>query len=490
MVNFIRCRAFRDFRKAAEGRPAHFRRTGKDAGKCMEKIFHLKEHGTDVRTEVLAGLTTFLTMAYILAVNPNILGTVMDRSGVFVATALASAIATFVMAFLANYPIALSAGLGLNAYFAYTVCLGELGGEADAFTIALTAVLVEGIIFIILSLFKAREQILNGIPMNMKNGISAGIGLFVAFIGLKGAGIVVNPEGLATPLALGDFSQAQVALALIGFIITLVLVHYNVKGSVLIGIIVTWVMGMIAEKTGWYVVNPDAGVYSVFPDFSQGLQLSGITKTAFHFNFAWAGKNLLHFIAIVFAFLYVDLFDTVGTVVGVADKAGLLDEDGNLPRAGKVLLSDAIGTVAGACLGTSTITSFVESSAGVAEGGKTGLTAFTTGCMFIVSLLLSPIFLAIPTFATAPALMYVGMLMLSSAKKIEFDGDIADTVGAYMALVMMPLSYSIATGIMFAVLAWTILKVCEGKAREISPVMWVIFVLFALRIVTLVMGWQ
>ena len=457
---------------------------------CMEKIFHLKEHGTDVKTEVIAGLTTFLTMAYILAVNPNILGNVMDASGVFVATALSSAIATFVMAFLANYPIALSAGLGLNAYFAFTVCLTELKDEANPFTIALTAVFVEGIIFIILSVFKAREQILNGIPMNMKNGISAGIGLFVAFIGLKGAGIVVTPEDGSTPLGLGNFATPQVALALIGFIIVLVLSHYNVKGSVLIGILATWVLGMIAEKTGWYVVDPDAGVYSVFPNFSAGLQLGGLANTAFKFNFAWAGKHLLHFIAIVFAFLYVDLFDTVGTVVGVADKAGLLDKDGKLPRAGKVLMSDAIGTVVGACLGTSTITSFVESSAGVAEGGKTGLTAFTTGCMFIVSLLLSPIFLAIPTFATTPALLYVGMLMLSSAKKIEFDGDIADTVGAYMALLMMPLSYSIATGIMFAVLSWTIVKVCEGKAKEITPVMWVIFALFALRIVTLIMGWQ
>ena len=454
----------------------------------LERVFQLSEHDTNVRREIIAGLTTFLTMAYILAVNPNILGTVMDRSGVFVATALASAIATFIMAFLANYPIALSAGLGLNAYFAYTVCLGELGGEADAFTICLTAVLVEGIIFIVLSAFKAREQIINGIPANLKNGISAGIGLFVAFIGLQNANIVVAND--STKVGLGSFANPEVALALIGFIIILVLVHYNVTGSVLIGIIATWILGMIAEKIGWYVPNPDAGMYSVFPDFSQGLQLGGIANTAFHFNFGWAAAHIVQFIAIVFSFLYVDLFDTVGTVVAVADKAGLLDKDGKMPRVGRVLMSDAVGTVAGACLGTSTITSFVESSAGVAAGGRTGLTALTTGIMFLFSLLLSPIFLAIPGFATAPALLYVGMLMISSAKRIDFDGDLADVAGAYMAMLMMPLAYSIATGIMFAILVWVILKVVEGKSKDVSPVMWVVFILFALRIVTLVTNFQ
>lgn len=454
----------------------------------LEKLFQLKEHGTTVRTEVIAGLTTFLTMAYILAVNPNILGTVMDRSGVFVATALASALATFIMAFLANYPIALSAGLGLNAYFAYTVCLGELGGEADAFTIALTAVLVEGIIFIILSFFKAREAIINGIPTNLKNGISAGIGLFVAFIGMQNAGIIIKND--STIVGLGSFSTPDVTLAIIGFLIILALVHYNVKGSVLIGILATWVLGMIAQAAGWYVPNPDAGVYSVFPNFSAGLQLGGLANTAFKFNFGWVASHLIQFIAIVFSFLYVDIFDTVGTVVGVADKAGLLDKDGKLPRVGKVLMADAVGTCAGACLGTSTITSFVESSAGVAAGGRTGLTSLTTGVMFLVSLLLSPIFLAIPGFATAPALIYVGMLMVSSVKKIEFDGDLADTAGAYMAIVMMPLAYSIATGIMFAIMTWVIIKVVEKKAKEIQPVMWVVFILFALRIVTLITNFQ
>lgn len=384
----------------------------------LERIFKLSEHGTNVRTEIIAGLTTFLTMAYILAVNPNILGTVMDKGGVFMATAIASAIATFFMAFLANYPIALSAGLGLNAYFAYTVCLGELGGAPNAFMICLTAVFVEGIIFILLSVLKAREALVNGIPQNLKNGISAGIGLFVAYIGLQSAGIVkfTTSDG-STSIGLGDFGSPQVALALIGFLIILVLQHYNFKGSVLIGILATWVLGMIAQKIGWYVVDPDAGVFSVFPDFSQGLQFSGLSKTAFKFDFGWAASHIIQFIAIVFAFLYVDLFDTVGTVVGIADKAGLLDKDGNLPRVGRVFMSDAIGTTVGACLGTSTVTSFVESSAGVAAGGRTGLSAATTGVMFLLAIFLSPVFLAIPSFATAPALIYVGMLMVSSAKR-------------------------------------------------------------------------
>ncbi len=450
----------------------------------LEKCFKLKEHNTTVRTEIIAGLTTFLTMAYILAVNPNILGTVMDRSGVFVATAVASAVATFIMAFFANYPIALSAGLGLNAYFAYTVCLGELADQENPFTIALTAVLVEGIIFIVFSLFKVRESMVNGIPQNLKNGISAGIGLFIAFIGLQGAGIIVNSD--ATLVDLGSFATPQVTLAIIGFFIILILAHYNVTGAVLIGILATWVLGIIAEAAGWYVVDVEAGVYSVLPDFSAGLQLGGIANTAFKFNFGWAASHIIQFIAIVFAFLYVDLFDTIGTVVGVADKAGLLDEKGELPRAGRVLMADAVGTVFGACLGTSTITSFVESSAGVAAGGKTGLTSLTTGIMFLAALVLSPIFLAIPSFATTPALLYVGMLMLSSARRITFDGDIADVAGAYLAILMMPLAYSIATGIMFAIVAWVILKVAEGKSKDVSPVMWIAFVLFALRIITLV----
>ena len=340
----------------------------------LERLFQLKERGTTVRTEIVAGLTTFLAMAYILAVNPSILGNVMDANGVFVATALASALATFLMAFIANYPIALSAGLGLNAYFAFTVCLGELKDVPDPWTIALTAVFVEGCIFILMSFFKFREKIVNGIPQNLKLGITAGIGLFITIIALKGAGIVVADE--STLLGLGSFASPEVVLCLVGFIVIAVLTHYEITGAILIGILITWALGMIAQLTGWY-----EGL-SLFPTFSEGLHLDAIKNTAFHLNFSWAGQHIVEFLAIVLSFLYVDLFDTVGTVVGVADQAGLLDKDGNLPRAGAVLMSDAIGTTAGALLGTSTVTSFVESSAGVAAGGKTGLTCSPSLCWY------------------------------------------------------------------------------------------------------------
>ncbi len=446
----------------------------------LEKIFKLSEHGTNVRTEVIAGLTTFLAMAYILAVNPSILGTVMNQNGVFLATAISSAIATFIMAFLANYPIALSAGMGLNAYFAFSVCMGDLASEgADAFKIALTAVLSEGIIFIVISLFKFREKIINGIPQNLKFGITSGIGLFIAFIGMQGAGISRNDD--STLVALGDFSKPEMVLAIVGVIIIVILTHYKVKGAVLIGILATWILGMAAEGIGWY-----EGV-SVFPDFSNGLvNFSDLKDTAFKFNFKWAADHFVRFIAILFSFLFVDLFDTVGTVVGVADKAGLLDEDGKLPRVGKVFTADAVGTTIGACLGTSTVTSFVESSAGVGVGGKTGLASAVTGLMFLISIFLSPVFLAIPSFATAPALIYVGMLMFTSALKIKFEGDVADAIGAYMAIIMMPLTYSIANGIMFAIISWVIIKVFTGKAKDVSPIMWGIFIMFGLRIAALI----
>ena len=446
----------------------------------MEKLFHLKEHGTTVRREIVAGFTTFLAMAYILAVNPSILGNVMNAGGVFAATAIASAVATFIMGLWANYPIALSAGMGLNAYFAFTVCLGELNGDPNAFRICLTAVFVEGIIFIILSFFQFREKIINAIPQNLKFGISAGIGLFIALIGLSGAGIAVADA--STLVSLGSFRAAPMVLALIGFLIILILVHRNIPGAVLIGILITWVLGMGAQSIGWYTDG------NVFPDFSQGLQLSGLKETAFQFDFPWVAKHLAEFVAITFSFLFVDLFDTVGTVVGVADKANLLDENGNLPRVGRVFLSDAAGTTLGACLGTSTVTSFVESSTGVAAGGRTGLTSVTTGFLFLASLVLSPVFLAIPSFATAPALIYVGMLMVASAKKIDFEGDVAGVAGAYMALLIMPTTYSIANGIMLGVMTWVILKVFEGKAKDIHPVMWVVFALFAVRICSLVLG--
>lgn len=452
----------------------------------MEKLFKLKEHNTTVKTEVMAGITTFLTMAYILAVNPNMLSASgMDNGAVFTATALASALATFIMAFWANYPIALSAGMGLNAYFAYTVCLGQLQGIDDPWKIALAAVLVEGIIFIILSFFKLRETIVNAIPENLKYGITSGIGLFIAFVGLKGAGVVVSDD--STLVALGNFGRPEVALCLIGILVIAVMNHYNVKGSILWGILITWVLGIIAQLTGWYVVDPDAGAASLIPSLSASSFIPpSISSTFCKFDFAWIGSHLSEFVVIVFSFLFVDMFDTIGTVIGVAEKADLLDEDGNLPRVGRVLMADAIGTVAGSMLGTSTVTSFVESSSGVAEGGKTGLTAMTTGILFLVALFLSPIFLAIPSFATAPALVIVGFFMASSIKKMEFDGDLADAVGGYLAFLMMPLTYSIANGIMFGVLAWFIIKVCTGQLKKIHPVMYIVCALFIIRVITII----
>ena len=453
----------------------------------MEKLFKLKEHNTTVKTEIMAGITTFLTMAYILAVNPNLLSASgMDSGAVFTATALASALATFIMAFWANYPIALSAGMGLNAYFAFTVCLGYLQGIENPWRIALSAVLVEGIIFIVLSIFKLREAIVNAIPANLKYGITAGIGLFIAFIGLQGAGVVVNDE--STLLTLGDFSKPQVVLCLIGVLLTAVMLHFNVKGYILWGILITWGLGIIAELTGWYVVDSENGVYSLIPALSASSFIPpSIAPTFFKFDFHWIGSHISEFVVIIFSFLFVDMFDTIGTVIGVADKANLLDKDGKLPRAGRVLMADAIGTVAGSMLGTSTITSFVESSAGVAEGGKTGLTAMTTGLMFIVALFLSPIFLAIPGFATAPALIIVGFFMASSIKKMHFDGDIADAVGGYLAFLIMPLTYSIANGIMFGMLAWFAIKIFTGQIKKIHPVMYVVCALFIFRIITIVM---
>lgn len=452
----------------------------------MEKLFKLKEHNTTVKTEVMAGITTFLTMAYILAVNPNMLSASgMDNGAVFTATALASALATFIMAFWANYPIALSAGMGLNAYFAYTVCLGQLQGIDNPWKIALAAVLVEGIIFIILSFFKLRETIVNAIPENLKYGITSGIGLFIAFVGLKGAGVVVSDD--STLVALGNFGRPEVALCLIGILVIAVMNHYNVKGSILWGILITWVLGIIAQLTGWYVVDPDAGAASLIPSLSASSFIPpSISSTFCKFDFAWIGSHVSEFVVIVFSFLFVDMFDTIGTVIGVAEKADLLDEDGNLPRVGRVLMADAIGTVAGSMLGTSTVTSFVESSSGVAEGGKTGLTAMTTGILFLVALFLSPIFLAIPSFATAPALVIVGFFMASSIKKMEFDGDLADAVGGYLAFLMMPLTYSIANGIMFGVLAWFIIKVCTGQLKKIHPVMYIVCALFIIRVITII----
>jgi AGZA family xanthine/uracil permease-like MFS transporter len=451
----------------------------------MEKLFKLKANGTNVRTELIAGLTTFLSMVYILAVNPPMLAKAgMDAGAVFTATAVSAAFACAIMAVFANYPIALASGMGLNAYFTYSVCIPMAeAGIQNPWQIALTAVLVEGIVFIILSIFKFRETLVNKVPKNLKYGISAGIGLFIVIVGLKGAGIVIGDS--STLVNLGNVASPQFVLAMVGFLIVAVLHHYKVPGYILIGILATWVLGMGAQVIGWYQVDTANEVYSLFPSISLE-KLIPAAPSMFKFDFSYVTNHIVEFIVIVFSFLFVDLFDTVGTLIGVADKGNLLDQNGNLPRVGAALMADAVGTVAGACLGTSTVTSYVESSAGVAQGGRTGLTALTTGVLFLAALVLSPIFLAIPSFATTPALMFVGLLMLSSVKKMKFDGDIADVVSGFIAIIMMPFTYSIANGIMFGILSWVILKIFIGRIKDIHPVMWVSSALFILRIVTLV----
>ena len=449
----------------------------------MEKFFKLKEHGTDVKTEFIAGATTFLSMVYILAVNPSILSAAgMDSGAVFTATVVSACFATLFMAFFANYPVALASGMGLNAYFAFTVC-GELAekGVTDPWKIALAAVLFEGIIFIVLSMVNFREKLVNDVPANLKYGITVGIGLFIAIIGLKGAGIVIGSQ--ATLVDLGQVSLPQFVLAMIGLLIVAVLHHYSIHGYILIGILATWILGMIAQAAGWYQINPDAGAFSLYP--SLGKNLIPSAPYFFEFDFSWISENIINFLVIVFSFLFVDLFDTVGTLIGVAAKGNLLDENGNLPKVKGALLADACGTVLGACLGTSTVTSYVESSAGVANGGRTGLASVVTAGFFLISLFFAPVFLAIPAFATTPALVWVGLLMMSSIKNMTFDGDIADVFGGFMAVIMMPFTYSIANGIMFGILSWVILKVLTGKIKDVPPVMWIAAALFIIRLYTL-----
>ncbi len=447
----------------------------------MEKLFKLKENGTTVKTEIIAGITTFLAMAYILAVNPSYLGGIEGATpgSIFTATAISAAIATLCMAFFANYPVALASGMGLNAFFAFTVC----GAMGCSYAVALTAVLVEGIIFILLSFCNFREALVNQIPANLKYGITAGIGLFITIIALIGAGIVVPDP--ATTVAIGAFNSPAFILSLVGLFIIGVLYHYNIPGSILIGILATWVLGIIAELTGWYAVNPEAGVYSVIPSFN-GWSIEA--PALFKFDFGYIFKNFSTFLVITFTFLFTDIFDTVGTLIGVASKGNLLNEKGELPKAKGALLADAVGTVAGACLGTSTVTSYVESSAGVSAGGRTGLTALTTAVMFIIAIVLAPIFTAIPSFATTPAMIFVGLLMFAAVKNIDFESDVADKISAFIAITFMPLTYSISNGIMFGMLSWVILKICTGKLKDIKPVMWVSTALFVLYFVLKFMG--
>lgn len=447
----------------------------------LEKLFKLKANGTNVKTEIIAGVTTFLAMAYILAVNPNYLGQINGATAgaIFTGTAISAAIATLCMAFFANYPIALASGMGLNAFFAFTVC----GAMGIPYSVALTAVLVEGLIFIVLSLFKFREALVNQIPQNLKFGITAGIGLFITIIALINSGFVVDhPDTL---ISIGTFSRPEFVLSIVGLLIIGVLHHFKVPGDILLGILATWGLGIVAQLCGWYVVNPEIEAYSLIPTFS-GFSIEA--PIMFNFDFAYIGSHISTFIIVVFTFLFTDIFDTVGTLIGVAEKGNLLNEKGELPRAKGALLADAVGTCAGASLGVPTVTSYVESSAGVSAGGRTGLSSVVTAGLFLVSLVLSPVFLAIPGFATTPAMLFVGLMMLSSVRKMKFDGDIADVIGGFLAIVIMPFTYSISNGIMFGMLSWTILKVCTGKIKDVKPVMWISTGLFVLYFVLKFIG--
>ena len=448
----------------------------------LDRVFRLRERNTSVRTEVVAGLTTFVTMAYILAVNPMILGDAgMDKGAVFTATCLASLIATVCMAFLSNYPFALSAGMGLNAYFAYTVVL-KMG---YSWQMALAAVFVEGVIFILLSLTRVREAVFNAIPMSLKHAVSAGIGLFIAFIGMQNCKLVVDGSTLVEMYSFADnradFSTVgiTVVLAMVGVLITGILVVRKVKGNILWGILATWALGIICQLTGLY--DPSV-LGSVLPNFSGGIAVPSLMPTLGQMDFS--ALLTPEFLVVVFALLFVDVFDTMGGLIGIASKADMLDEQGRLPRLRGALLSDAIGTTAGAVLGTSTVTTFAESAAGVAEGGRTGLTALVTGGLFGVALFLSPLFLAVPSFATAPALIVVGFMMMASILKVDFN-DLADAIPAFLCFLAIPFLYSISEGIALGVISYVVIQAVTGREnrRKISPAMYVLAVLFVLKYV-------
>ena len=452
----------------------------------FEKVFKLSEHQTTVKTEVMAGITTFMTMAYILAVNPSILGSAgMDPTAVLLATALASFIGTACMAFMANLPFVLSAGMGLNAYMAYTVC----AGYGYSWHVALLAVFAEGLIFIVLSLTNVREAIFNAIPLTLKRGVSVGIGLFIAFIGLQNAGLSVDSSTLVTIISFPEnFHTAGICalLALIGLFIMAVLYTYRVKGAILYGILGTWILGMLCQVTGIYTPDVENGFYTLFPtlgitDFSK---LGETFGKCFTVDFDAVG--IINFIVVIFSFLFVDIFDTLGTLIGVATKADMLDEEGRLPGIRPALMADAIATSFGAVLGTSTTTTFVESASGVAVGGRTGLTALVSALLFLLSTLFAPIFTAIPSFATAPALIMVGFLMVGTVTEIRFDEDnITEAIPAYLAIIAMPLFYSISEGISMGIISYVLLNVAAGKAKKITPLMYVLAVLFVLKYIFL-----
>lgn len=423
----------------------------------LSRLFKVEENGSSIRTELLAGITTFLTMAYILIVNPMILGDAgMDMGAVFTATALASAAATFVMAFAANLPISLAPGMGLNAFFAYTVVIGM----GFSWEMALAAVFIEGLIFIGLSVMNVREAIVNAIPLNVKRAVSVGIGLFIAFIGLENAGIIVPYDGALVQL--GDMTAAEPALAMIGLFIVGALLALKIKGALILGILGATLIGIPMGLTT--ISNTSFIPPSLAPTFA-----------AFDFSNLFTMDMLI----VLFTFLFVDIFDTAGTLVGVTTKAGMLKEDGSIPKAKQALLADSVGTTLGALFGTSTVTSYIESASGITEGGRTGLTSATTGLLFLAALFLSPIFLMVPAAATASALVVVGLFMVSPIKEINFD-DYTESIPAFLAIIMMPLAYSISDGIVFGIFSYVILKSLTGRYKEVSKIAYALSVIFLL----------
>jgi AGZA family xanthine/uracil permease-like MFS transporter len=427
----------------------------------LDKYFKITENKSTLRTEIIAGITTFMTMVYILAVNPSILSAAgMDKDAVFTATALSAIVATLVMALVAKLPFALAPGMGLNAFFAFTVVLGM----GYSWEFALTAVFLEGIVFILLTAFNIRELIVNSIPLNLKHAVSVGIGLFIAFIGLKGTGLIVdNP---ATLVSLGSMKNPAVLVGMAGVIIIGVLLTKKVKGAILIGILASTLIGLFVGVT----VVPENFTFVSLPPSIEPI----------FFKFDFSQVFTIDMLIVLFTFLFVDMFDTVGTLVGVSSKSGMLDEKGNVPRVKQALFADAIGTFVGAMLGTSTVTTYVESAAGVAEGGKTGMTALTVAGMFVLALFFAPVFMIIPAAATAPALIIVGLFMISPIMKIDLT-DYTEAIPAFFTIIMMPLTYSIAEGIVFGMLSFVLLKVLTGRFKEVTPIMYIIAILFIIK---------
>ncbi len=438
----------------------------------MEKFFKLKEHNTTVSTEVTAGITTFMTMAYILIVNPDLLSAAgMDRGAVFTATALAACLGTILMGLFANYPFALASGMGLNAYFAFAVA------PRFGWQVALLAVFIEGIIFLLLSLINVREALFDAVPTSLKHAVTVGIGLFIAFVGLQSAGVITQDPVVG--VALGDITDIRVILAMVGIVLTMILVAKKVKGALFFGIIGTYAIGLVCQMVGIYVPNPEIGIYSLYPSgfIMMPPSIAEINLFSAFKTGVFTDIKFLDLAVVVFAFLFVDLFDTIGTLIGVSMKAGFVDKNGKLPKLKQALLADAVGTAVGAMLGTSTVTTYVESASGVTEGGRTGLTAMVTAGLFFLALFFSPIFSVIPAFATAPALVMVGVFMAESVGKIEF-GDFTEAIPAFLAFTMMPLTYSISNGLIFGVISYVIIKLLTGRSKDVNIVMILMAILF------------